>query len=134
VDGPTTSKWCQQILNAQSNIGCTLAFSGRVRESNNSRNDVSAIDYHVYPEMFETEIEKIVNELAERFEVETIAVEHSTGRINLGEESIHVLLSAEHRKHCFDFLEQFMLEFKARVPIFKKEIYADGEEWLHSQE
>ena len=72
--------------------------------------------------------------MAERFELLAIAVEHSIGEIKLGEQSVQVAVSAEHRCDTFAALEFFMVQLKKRVPIFKKEVYSDGAQWLGEQD
>ncbi len=133
VEGPVSAAWCKSQVAIDNTVGCTLCFAGQIRQNNNQRNDVVALHYQAYPEMFESEIKKISNEMAERFELLAIAVEHSIGEIKLGEQSVQVAVSAAHRRDTFAALEFFMAQLKKRVPIFKKEVYSDGAQWLGEQ-
>ena len=134
VEGPVSTAWCKSQVVIDHSVGCTLCFAGQVRQNNNQRNDVVALHYQAYPEMFESEIKKISSEMFSRFELLAIAVEHSVGEIKLGESAVHVAVSAAHRRDTFAALEFFMVQLKKRVPIFKKEVYSDGAQWLGEQE
>jgi molybdopterin synthase catalytic subunit len=111
-----------------------LEFSGQVRANNNQRNDVVALHYQAYPEMFAAEVQKIATEMQGQFELIALAIEHSVGEITLGQDAVHVVVSAAHRRDTFAALEFFMMQLKQRVPIFKKEIYSNGEQWLGQQD
>lgn len=134
IEGPVSAAWCKAQVVLDNSVGCTLCFAGQVRQNNNQRNDVVALHYQAYPEMFEAEIKKISGEMASRFELLAIAVEHSVGEIKLGEQAVYVAVSAAHRRDTFAALEFFMAQLKKRVPIFKKEVYSDGAQWLGEQE
>ncbi|MBC8370658.1 MAG: molybdenum cofactor biosynthesis protein MoaE [Planctomycetes bacterium] len=134
VEAVATNWWCIQQLGSDDSVGCKLAFSGQVRASNNNRNDVVALHYQAYPEMFQREVEKIASELEGKFELTAIAIEHSIGEVKLGEDAVHVVVCAAHRRDTFAALEFFMAQLKKRVPIFKKEIYSDSAEWLGEQQ
>jgi molybdopterin synthase catalytic subunit len=134
VEGPASGDWGRRQLSVNHNAGCMLEFSGQVRANNNQRNDVVALHYQAYPEMFAAEVQKIATEMQGQFELIALAVEHSVGEITLGQDAVHVVVSAAHRRDTFAALEFFMMQLKQRVPIFKKEIYSNGEQWLGQQD
>ncbi|MFT7517509.1 MAG: molybdopterin synthase catalytic subunit [Myxococcota bacterium] len=134
VEGRASVDWCRSCLADDVSTGCLLAFSGQVRANNNQRNDVVALQYQAYAEMFASEVLKITRQAQEKFEITALAIEHSTGTVRLGEDAVHVVISAAHRRDTFGALEYFMAQFKKNVPIFKKEIYSDGSEWLKEQQ
>ena len=61
VEGPVSAAWCKSQVAIDNSVGCTLCFAGQIRQTNNQRNDVVALHYQAYPEMFESEIKKISN-------------------------------------------------------------------------
>jgi molybdopterin synthase catalytic subunit len=134
VDGAASADWCRGQLAGDPAVGCLLAFSGQVRSSNNERDDVVALCYEAYPEMFESEISKIADEMKQLYQLHALAIEHSVGEVKLGQDAVHVVVSAVHRRDTFAALDYFMAQLKKRVPIFKKELYSDGTQWLGEQQ
>jgi molybdopterin synthase catalytic subunit len=110
--------------------GASLLFVGTVRRTNNGR-DVTGIDYTAYGAMAERELAAIVLQASERFGTERIVVEHRIGTLVLGEASIVIALSHARRAAAMDAQRFLIEEIKARVPIWKREHYADGtREWV----
>lgn len=108
--------------------GAVVTFLGVVRET--SPEDARLVDglsYEVYPAMAEPEMRAIAAEARDRFGPLEIAIVHRTGALELGAASVAVAVGAPHRGHAFDACEYAIDELKARVPIWKKEHYRDGE-------
>jgi molybdopterin synthase catalytic subunit len=110
--------------------GAISLFVGTVREVNEGRS-VSAIEYSAYKSMASAEIERILDEAEARFGVSALVVEHRIGLLGLGEVSIAIAAAHPHRGPALDCARFVIEEIKKRVPIWKKEHYADGtREWV----
>ena len=110
--------------------GATVLFVGTVRNVNAGK-AVTGLDYAAYDEMAERELAEIVQAAAERFGTRHIAVEHRTGTLTLGEASIVIAVGHARRKQAYDASRWLIEEIKKRVPIWKREHYADGtREWV----
>ena len=111
---------------ADTGSGASTLFVGTVRRTNQGR-DVTGIDYSAYAPMAERELAAIAQEAAERFGATRIVVEHRLGALTLGEASIAIAVSHERRAGAMDAQRFLIEEIKQRVPIWKREHYADGE-------
>jgi molybdopterin synthase catalytic subunit len=110
--------------------GASTLFVGTVREVNAGR-PVTGIDYSAYGPMAERELDAVVREAAERFGTTRIAVEHRVGTLGLGEASIVIAVSHARRAPAMDAQRYLIEEIKKRVPVWKREHYADGtREWV----
>ena len=105
-------------------------FAGTVRDTNDGRS-VTAIDYSAYTSMAESELESILAEAQDRFGVMGIVVEHRVGTLALGDVSVAIVAAHAHRAPALDCTRFVIEEIKKRVPIWKREHYADGtREWV----
>jgi molybdopterin synthase catalytic subunit len=110
--------------------GASTLFVGTVRRVNDGK-DVSGIDYTAYGPMAESEMRAVAREAAERFGTDRIVVEHRVGTLALGEASIVIAVSHERRAGAMDAQRYLIEEIKRRVPVWKREHYADGtREWV----
>jgi molybdopterin synthase catalytic subunit len=110
--------------------GAISLFVGTVREVNEGRS-VSAIEYSAYESMASAELERILDEAEERFGISALVVEHRTGLLGLGDVSVAIAAAHAHRAPALDCTRFVIEEIKRRVPIWKKEHYADGtREWI----
>jgi len=110
--------------------GASTLFVGTVRRLNDGK-DVTGIDYTAYGPMAESEMASIVAEAAGRFGTERIVVEHRVGSLALGEASIVIAVSHARRAAAMDAQRFLIEEIKRRVPVWKREHYADGtREWV----
>ncbi|MCL4109033.1 UNVERIFIED_CONTAM: hypothetical protein GTU68_052671 [Idotea baltica] len=92
----------------------------------------TALDYDAYPEMAQAKMEEIASEAHEKWNLTGVAIEHRLGHLELGEISIAVAVSSPHRADSFEAGRYLIDELKIRVPIWKKENWADGTtEWVH---
>jgi len=99
--------------------GAIVSFQGVTRE-------VARLDYEAYAEMAEERIAAILADCAERHGLEAIAAEHRVGSVPLGEASVIVAVSAAHRGEAFAGAHEAIDRIKAEVPIWKREVEADG--------
>lgn len=110
--------------------GAISLFVGTVREVNEGRS-VSAIEYSAYKSMASAELERILDEAEAQFGVSALVVEHRIGLLGLGDVSIAIVAAHPHRAPALDCTRFVIEEIKKRVPIWKKEHYADGtREWV----
>ena len=111
--------------------GAVATFEGTVRDHNEGKTVVK-LAYQAYGELARREGAAIVEEARARFAVERIACVHRVGELAIGDVAVWVGVSAAHRGAAFDACRYVIDEAKKRVPIWKKEFYADGEsDWLH---
>lgn len=107
--------------------GALVIFSGDIRHHNQGRDDVVAIEYEAHQVMASRVLEAIEAEVLERFGIHQCRIQHRTGRVAVGESSVLVVCRAPHRRDAFEGARYAMDELKERTPIWKREIYADGE-------
>ncbi len=111
--------------------GALVCFEGRVRDHNEGR-AVTGLSYQAYAELAETEGRNIVEEARKRFAVERVVCVHRVGDLALGDIAVWAGVSAAHRAAAFDACRFVIDQVKTRVPIWKREHYADGPSgWLH---
>jgi molybdopterin synthase catalytic subunit len=109
--------------------GGVVTFVGVVRGVTEGR-ETLYLEYEAYPEMAERTMSEIGAEIQERWpEVREVAIVHRTGRLKVGETAIVIALCAAHRRQLFDALHYAIDRIKEIVPIWKKEVWADGAEW-----
>ncbi len=113
--------------------GAINVFLGVVRDNNLGRS-VSYLDYEAYPSMAEKVMGTIAEEAKERFGFEDVAVLHRTGRLEIGETSLLIAVSCGHRAASFEGGKWLVDEVKKRVPVWKKEVWSDGESWIEGPE
>jgi len=112
--------------------GACVTFEGRVRSQNDGRT-VRGLDYEAYAPLAEREGEGILAEARGRFQIFAAVCVHRTGSLQLGDLAVWVAVTAGHRDAAFQACRYVIDETKARVPIWKKEHYADGStEWINA--
>lgn len=109
--------------------GAVDLFLGTVRNHSDGR-EVRCLHYEAYQEMAEAELARIVEDARRRWQVRKLSVVHRTGHLAIGEASVGIAVSAEHRAEAFDACRWIIEQIKESVPIWKKEIYPDGEAWV----
>ena len=102
--------------------GGTCVFLGTVR----SEDDVTAIDYSAYEEMAVAEIERILAEAQAKWPEARVTLQHRLGSVPVGEASIAIAAAAPHRDTAFAACRYVIEAVKKRLPIWKKEMHADG--------
>jgi molybdopterin synthase catalytic subunit len=114
----------------RSRNGASVLFVGTVREVNDGR-AVTGMEYTAYEAMAQRELERIVDEAADRFATEDVVVEHRLGSLDVGEVSVAIVAAHGHRARAFDAARYVIEELKRRVPVWKLEHYVDGtREWI----
>ena len=114
-------------------IGAVVTFVGAVRGDTDGRR-VLYLEYEAYPEMAEQVLAQVGDEVRARWtEVQQAAIVHRVGRLDIGDVAVVIALSAAHRRQTFDALRYAIDRLKEIVPIWKKEVWADGAEWKSEQ-
>ncbi len=115
-------------------VGAVSAFVGVVRGVTDGR-QVSYLEYEAYPEMAEQTLRQIGDEIRERWNtIREVAIVHRLGRLEIGERSVVIALSAAHRQETFAAIRYAIDRLKEIVPIWKKEVWADGGAQWRSEE
>ncbi len=118
---------------AEPAIGAVVTFVGVVRGETDGR-PVRYLEYEAYPEMAEATLAQIGDEIRARWpSIRRVAIVHRIGRLEVGETAVVIALSAAHRPEMFDALRYAIDRLKEIVPIWKKEGWAEGEEWRSEQ-
>ena len=117
---------------ADPGAGAMATFVGTTRDTNEGR-QVVRLEYECYPGMAEKEMEKIGQEVLERWPVKKVAMLHRLGRVDIGEASVAIAVSSGHRHAAFEACHYAINQLKETVPIWKKELYEGGEVWIGSQ-
>ena len=110
--------------------GSSVVFSGTVRDHSPGRTDVSHLEYEAYGDVAERKIAQIVDEAYEQWPILRVAAHHRTGSLTIGESAVCVAVSSAHRADGFDACRYIIDELKARVPVWKKEHWPGGAEWV----
>jgi molybdopterin synthase catalytic subunit len=109
--------------------GAIATFTGTVRRESRGRT-VLYLEYEAYAEMAEDVMSRLAAELQERHELWAVAIHHRVGRVEIGEPSVVIAVSAAHREAALAACKQAIDTLKQTVPLWKKEVYEGGEEWL----
>ena len=109
--------------------GAIATFTGTTRVESRGR-EVVHLDYEAYEGMAEDVMEEIAAELHARYDLCGIAIHHRTGRVGIGETSVVIAVSAPHRADALAACRDAIDRLKERVPLWKKEVYVGGEEWI----
>jgi MoaE-MoaD fusion protein len=109
--------------------GAIATFTGTTRIQSRGRT-VTHLDYEAYEGMAERVMAEIADGLQSRYELSAVAIHHRVGRVGIGETSVVIAVSAPHRQDALAACKDAIDELKERVPLWKKEVYSDGEEWI----
>jgi len=109
--------------------GAINVFIGTVRNSTQNR-EVMKLEFEAYESMALKELRKIVDQVKARWPVNEIAIHHRVGELAIGDVPVVIAVSTPHRTQGFEACEFAIDTLKLAVPIWKKEIFADGEEWV----
>ena len=113
--------------------GALATFEGRVRDHADGRS-VRLLEYQVYPELAQAEGERVVAEALARFDIVAAHCTHRSGILHIGDMAVWVGVSAAHRGAAFDACRHIIDEIKRRLPIWKRETYAEGDSgWVNCQ-
>ena len=114
---------------ADERAGAVATFTGTVRRQSRGR-EVMRLEYEAYAEMAEEVMAKLAAELEQRYELCAVAIHHRVGVLGIGEASVLIAVSAPHRQDALAACTDAIDALKETVPLWKKEIYEGGEEWL----
>ncbi len=111
--------------------GAVVVFLGTVRNNTDGR-PVTRLEYEAYPPMAEKKMAEIAQEIAQKWgDTLRTAMVHRIGKLEIGEVSVAVAIASPHRKDGFEACQYAMNRLKQIVPIWKREVWADGEaEWV----
>lgn len=129
VTGPLSADEVAARVAAPS-VGAIVTFIGTVRDHTGDRR-VRYLEYEAYPQMAEPVLEQIGREAQARWpSILKVAIVHRVGRLEVGEASIVIAVAASHRQDTFAACSYIIERVKAIVPIWKKEVWTDGEAWI----
>ncbi len=112
--------------------GATVMLDGYAREWTRGRRTLHLVSAS-YPPMALSEMERLGQQAREKFDIAHIGIVHRTGRLEIGETSVVIAVSAPHRRAAFEACEWAIRELKRTVPIWKKEFFEDGEIWVEGK-
>ena len=112
--------------------GATVTLDGYARGWTRSRRTLHLV-YEDYPPIAISEMERLGQQAREKFDIAHIGIVHRTGRLEIGETSVVIAVSAPHRRAAFEACEWAIRELKRTVPIWKKEFFEDGEVWVEGE-
>jgi molybdopterin synthase catalytic subunit/molybdopterin converting factor small subunit len=109
--------------------GAIATFVGTTRRHSRGRT-VLYLDYEAYPEMAEEMMRSLAAALKERYDLCEVAIHHRIGRVDIGEPSVAIAVSAPHRHAALEACREAIDTLKETIPLWKKEVYEGGEEWI----
>ena len=121
----------QRVIDTATSMGAGAVnvFVGTVRNTAHGKN-VLWLEYEAYEAMAVSEIKKIIEQAAQRWGLLGWAVSHRVGTLKPGEVSVAIAVSTPHRKDSFEACQFIIDNLKEKAPIWKKEVFEDGEEWI----
>jgi molybdopterin synthase catalytic subunit len=114
---------------ADESAGAVATFLGTVRRESRGRT-VIYLEYEAYADMAEDVMAQIAVDLERRYDLWAVAMHHRVGRVEIGEPSVAIAVSAPHRADALAACREAIDTLKQTVPLWKKEVYEGGEEWL----
>jgi molybdopterin synthase catalytic subunit/molybdopterin converting factor small subunit len=114
---------------ASDEAGAVVTFVGTTRIHSRGRT-VTHLDYEAYEGMAEQVMAEIAEQLKRRYDLCELAIHHRIGRVSIGERSVVIAVSAPHRADALSACKDAIDTLKERVPLWKKEVYEGGEEWI----
>jgi molybdopterin synthase catalytic subunit len=112
--------------------GAIVLFDGFVRDHSKNRRTLY-LEYEAYEPMAMAKIQEITAQLHEKFAIDRVAIVHRLGRLEIGETSVFIAVSAAHRAAAFDACRFAIDILKRTVPIWKKEYFEDGSVWADGE-
>lgn len=112
--------------------GAVVTFDGCVRDHSHGRSTLY-LDYEAYETMALGKIREIAEEVHEKFAIHRVAIAHRLGRLEIGETSVFIAISSEHRPAAFEACRFAIDTLKKTVPIWKKEYFKDGAVWADGE-
>ena len=128
VDGAIDELALEEAVRTDAD-GAVLVFRGVARKYSRGR-EVVHLEYEAYPEMAEKVMAQIAGEIKTRWPVTAVAMVHRTGVLEIGQASVVIAVSAPHRGEAFEAAHYAIDRLKQIVPIWKKEVWSDGSQWI----
>jgi molybdopterin synthase catalytic subunit len=128
VEGPIDDLKLEESVRTEAD-GAVIVFRGVARRFSRGR-DVVHLEYEAYPEMAEKVMAQIGDEIKARWKVSQVAIVHRTGVLEIGQASVVIAIAAPHRGEAFEATQYAIDRLKEIVPIWKKEIWSDGSQWI----
>ncbi len=128
VEGPIEDIALEDIVRTEAD-GAVMVFRGVARRFSRGR-DVVHLEYEAYPEMAEKVMAEIGDEMKTRWPITEVAIVHRTGVLQIGQASVAIAVSAPHRGEAFAACQYAIDRLKQVVPIWKKEVWSDGSQWI----
>jgi molybdopterin synthase catalytic subunit len=118
--------------------GATVTLDGYARQftknkENGEIRETLYLEYEAYEAMALKEMQKLIERAKTEFEIANVGIVHRTGKLEIGETSVVISVAAPHRRAAFAACEWLIKELKRTVPIWKKEVYADSENWVEGE-
>jgi molybdopterin synthase catalytic subunit/molybdopterin converting factor small subunit len=114
---------------ADERAGAIATFTGTTRVHSRGRT-VQHLDYEAYPGMAEKTMRELAEALLAKYDLCAVAIHHRVGRVEIGEPSVVIAVSAPHRADALEACREAIDTLKGTVPLWKKEVYDGGEEWI----
>ena len=127
-DTPLSVQECSDLVVSEASGGTTV-FVGTVRNSTKGK-AVLRLEFEAYKPMAISEMRKIAEQAQEKWKAEKVVIHHRVGVLAIKEIAVIIAVSTPHRKAAFEACEYCIDTLKETVPIWKKEIFEDGEVWV----
>ncbi len=128
VDGPIDARALEDAVRTDAD-GAVIVFEGVARRYSRGR-EVVHLEYEAYPEMAQKVMAEIGDEITTKWPVSRVAIVHRTGVLAIGEASVVIAVAAPHRGEAFAACQYAIDRLKQVVPIWKKEVWSDGSQWI----
>ena len=128
VEGPIDELALENEVRTDAD-GAVIVFRGVARKFSRGR-EVVHLEYEAYPEMAEKVMAEIGDEIKARWGITRVAIVHRTGVLEIGQASVVIAISSPHRGEAFEASQYAIDRLKQVVPIWKKEIWSDGSQWI----
>lgn len=128
LEQPLDVQTCVEAVYSSA-AGGTAVFIGTVRDNTKGR-EVQYLEFEAYAPMAISEMRKIAEGAQQRWQAEKIAIHHRTGQLQIGDIAVIIAVATPHRKAAFEACQYAIDTLKQTVPIWKKEVFTDGEVWV----
>ncbi|MCF3110648.1 molybdenum cofactor biosynthesis protein MoaE [Niabella sp. CC-SYL272] len=129
ISGTTLNVLACMDATADDTCGGLVTFTGIVRNKTKEKT-VTRLEYECYEPMALKEMQKIAENAIRLFAVKNVCIHHRTGVLGVGDIAVIIAVNAPHREAAFDACRYAIDTLKQKVPIWKKEVFEDGEEWV----
>lgn len=129
TENPIVPEAIINSINKKETYGAVVTFIGIVRGYSENKKVIS-LEYEAYQPLAEKKLQEIALEIENRWQLKDLAICHRTGRLQVGEPALVIAIAAPHRKEAFEACEYAVDRLKEIVPVWKKEVWEDGEKWI----